>query len=277
MNKYFNTKRFGFLIKEEVLTNYKMGIYFITIVGIYTVLAILSFTVSSLTDAAINRNSINYMFPGFLFIGGYIFSSLIFSDINDKFKSSLWFSLPASTLEKYVVGVLLSGLGYIIFLNIAFLVGSLVSNALTQPIFKDGMELFNPVKLFSIDELDSSFFSASIIFLVYIFTHSVFIIGSIVFKKAAFIKTALASSIVSIAYSIIFGFLGYYIGKLGLADHWDIRVLMSVERYFEELFNSGNLVSFLYRIFIIPGIIFTLFFNVVGYIKLTEKEVKGGI
>lgn len=286
MNKYFNLRRFGLLLKHDILTSYKMGIYFLTVVGLYTFLAVIIFAVNRVYPQRVDLNSLNYMFPGFLFLGGYIFTSLVFSDINDKFKSSLWFSLPASTLEKYLAAVLISSIGYVIFIVISFVAASLISNVVTRPIFGHGMAIFNPLYMANHEnelmldpdyrELYTVYYSFFIYF-TYLFSHSIYLVGSIVFKKISFIKTSLVSSAVSIVYSIIFAIMGYYIYKWGIVEEWDIRIFESIYFYVENASINETMPSLVVKWIMIPSAIFSLFFNVVGYFKLAEKEVKGGV
>ncbi len=282
MNKYFNTRRFGLLCKNEVLSNYKSwGLYLITIIGIYTVIAMIITAVNKFTmgTAGFDPNALNYMFPGFLFIGGYIVSALTFSDINDKFKSSLWFSLPGSTLEKYTVGALISSIGYGIFIIAAFVLASSVSVIFTQPLFGSSMAIFN-VRLFVYDSVNVGP-NALLLILIYILTHSMFLVGSIVFRKGAFIKTVLVYSVVQTILSIIIAFIGLLVLKSGISESWDTRMFTKIIELFDEssaVYSDGYTFGYyMAKWTLIFGIPFSLFFNVVGYFKLAEKEVKGGI
>ncbi|QEN05220.1 hypothetical protein EW093_11025 [Thiospirochaeta perfilievii] len=288
MNKYFNSRRFGLLCKNEVLSNYKSwGLYFITIVGSYTVLAMLITAYNKFTGQGVHGydpNTLNYLFPGFLFIGGYIVSSLKFSDINDKFKSSLWFSLPGSTFEKYSVGVIVSSIGYSIFIIVSFIVASAISNIFTRPFFGSGMSIFNPLILGADRYAGVVEYSAStggvnvmVWVLIYVLTNSIFLVGSIVFRKGAFIKTLLVSSVVQTLLSIILGVIIYFTFRIGITDSWDVRIFESIFKYLESHTDSETFNMFMLKwtlLFLIP---ISLFFNVVGYFKLEEKEVKGGI
>lgn len=276
MNNFFNPRRFGLLIKNEIFSDYKTWLtYLITIVGVYTGIAILMGVAGKVSGGFYNYdlNVLNYsMFPGFLFLGGYIASSLAYSDANDKFKSSIWFSLPGSALEKYSVGILISGIGYVVFVILAFVLASTISNIFTRPIFGYGLAVFNPFTL-TIDE--SMNFPMGWLLLIYLLSHSMFLVGSITFKKAAFIKTVLVAFAVQIALSTILSLIGWIIIKTGLAYNWDLRV---IENFFRAGLKDGDeIFRFYIRVSVVIGVILSLFFNTVGYFKLREKEVKGGI
>lgn len=277
MDKYFNNRRFSLLCKNEVVSNYKSwGIYFVTIIGVYLFFSFISVATNRYTPYGYDPNSMNYMFPGFLFLGGYIVSSLTFSDINDKFKSSLWFSLPGSTLEKYLVGVLISSIGYALFLITAFVIASIFSKTVTTLIFGTGVAVFNPFTLGVGPDVEGTEYMF-IIILSYMLTNALFIVGSIVFQSAAFIKTILAGFIIQSIFSIFFFIIFSITVKLGVIEQWDIRIFESIVKYFEYHTDPKSLTSFILKVTLIPGVIFSLFFNVVGYFKLAEKEVKGGI
>lgn len=268
MYNYFSLRRFLLVLRNEVLSDYRSWlIYLITIVGVYTGISLIEGAVFRFSGNMAEPNNLNYLFPGFLFLGGYIATSLSFSDVNDKFKNNLWLTLPGSTLEKYGVGVLVSGIGYVIFLIAAFIIASVISNVFTRPIFGMGLAIFNPFTL------DFGGFAPSVWHLafIYLLTHSIFLVGSIVFKNAAFIKTVLVAFAVQLALSIIFSLIGYILVKAGLSMNWDINALIDFN------FTPGNLAAIATRTSVITGVILSIFFNVVAYLKLTEKEVKGGV
>ncbi len=287
MNNYFDKRRFGLLCKNEVFSNYKMwSIYFVTIVGIYVGLAILMSILFKLfpTKTDFDPYSLNNMFKGFLFIGGYILTSLTFSDINNKLSSSLWFSIPGSTFEKYLVGALISSIGYSIFLILAFIIASIISSLLSFLIVGYGIEIFNPFIVgSSIDNgvreyLSSNFGLNIFVFIwIYILTNSLFLVGSIVFRKAAFIKTILATSVIQFIIFMIIGLIVVFIIKSGIYQSWDVRIFNGLNGYLEYHTDPNTFTGFMFKWVSILGIPFSIFFNVVGYLKLAEKEVKGGI
>ncbi len=292
MNKYINNKRLGLLFKYEILSNYKSWLVFpLTIVGIHIIYAISIIIINPVNPgiARYSNNGLGNLFNLFLFIGGYVVSAKTFTDINDKYKSSLWFSLPGSSLEKYLVGAILSGIGFSILLMLSFVTGSFVLKLMTAPIFNDfwsSSMLFNPFTFGNIQGGHETEFLAGlsngginpiILVLIYNLTHSVFVLGSIIFKKSAFIKTILATSIVQLIWSLAIIGLLYITSKFNLEDKWDIRHFTRIVEYLNIQPYLGTLTQFMTRMTLIFGLPVSLFFNVVGYLKLSEKEVKGGV
>lgn len=270
MNNFFNVRRFMLLVRNDVLSDYKSWlIYLITIVGIYTGISLIEGLQFKFTGNPPNPDNLNYLFPGFLFLGGFIATSQVFADVNDKFKSSLWFSLPGSALEKYSVGIVVAGFGYVVFVIVSFFIASVVSNIFTRPIFGMGLNVFNP---FTLTFGNAGGISTWWLCLYYLLTHSIFMVGSISFKKAAFIKTVLVAFAVQLVYSVIFGFIGFVVNRTGIAKGWDLDIIFDLVRFDFHNAKTAFLTSS-----ILICLVLSIFFNVVGYLKLREKEVKGGV
>lgn len=270
MSNFFNIRRFLLLVRNDILSDYKSWlIYLITIVGIYTGVSLIEGLQFKFTGIHPNPDNLNYLFPGFLFLGGFIATSQVFGDINDKFRSSLWFSLPGSALEKYSVGVIIAGFGYVVFLILSFFTASVVSNIFTRPIFGMGLNIFNP---FTLTFGDGVGISTWWLCLYYLLTHSIFLVGSISFKKAAFIKTVLVAFAVQLLYSVIFGFIGFVVNRAGIARSWNFDIVFDLFS-----FNFSNAKTIFFTSSILICLVISIFFNVVGYLKLREKEVKGGV
>lgn len=265
MYNYFSFKRFLLILRNDIISDYKSWlIYLLTIVGVYTGISLIEGAVYKFSGDMAEPNNLNYLFPGFLFLGGYIATSMTFEDVQDKFKSNLYLTLPGSTLEKYGSGVLISGIGYTVFLIMGFVLASIVSNAFTRPLFGMGLAIFNPFTL--------SFgggISVWTLCLWYLLSFSMFLVGSIAFKKAAFIKTVLAFFVVQLALSLIFTALGYLFFFNG--------DLINIDFYRLVNFDKTAMETSFYHLFIWLGVALSLFFNIVAYLKLREKEVKGGI
>ncbi len=265
MDKYFNSRRFGLIIKNEVVSDYKSWFtYFITVICVYTGISIIEGITYKFSGSIPGSENLFGLFYGFLFLGGFIATAQVFSDTNDKFESALWFTLPGSALEKYITSVLISGVGYIVFICVAFFSASVVSNIFTQIIFGFSKAFFNPFTTNAIGAVT----------LYYLLTHSIFILGSIVFKKAAFIKTVLAAGVIQLSIFVILAAIGWFLGKIGFFDYsnWDLN--FSDFAFFSNIENPGKF--FMNLSYLILALL-SLFINIVGYFKLREKEVSGGV
>lgn len=265
----FNLKRFGMLLRNQAVSNYKSwSIFLITILGFYILISMIMGLLNKYLGITYSSDGLNRTYVGFLFIGGYINSSLAFADTNNKLKSSIWLSIPGSTLEKYLVGLLLSSVGYTLFLTLGFVISSILSMALFETIFSIEHKVFNAFNIdLGIGLIDISVFQLSII---YILTQSIFLAGSIKFRSAPFIKTILTLAALNFFYTITFAIVLNLTTKSGLLDNTDIRI-------FTNLFINDSSGLAIKDIFIIIATGLTIFFNILGFQLLKEKEVKGGV
>jgi hypothetical protein len=146
MNDYFSIRRFFKLVSNDLFLYRKV-----------------------ILIAAIVLLIISPPYSFVIYVGGLIVTSMVFSDLHDRQKASLYLMLPCSNLERFLSKWFLTSIGYIF--------GTL---ALYSLFF-----LFNK-QPFDLTQLDFWF---SI--LKYMVFHSVILLGSITFKKYALLKTAL--------------------------------------------------------------------------------------
>lgn len=136
------------------------------------------------------------MFPGFLFLGGFILTSVFFAqDMFSRTGQHNWLTLPASQAHKFLAKGILTALAYPIALTLLFFGSSIIIESLTLILFKDPISLFNPFVN-----------NTGKMFLHYGVNQSIFLLGATYFRKAHFIKTVLALSLIGIALSIIAAF-----------------------------------------------------------------------
>ncbi len=127
---------------------------------------------------SIEHESIVGLFTIFLFIGGSVFASTVFSDLYDKHKNLSWLMLPASTLEKFLAQLILSTVFYIGILLLGFFFASCAANALLQIALNYDIGWFHPF-----EPGVWLFISKFLLF------HALFFLGAAYFKRYVFIKT----------------------------------------------------------------------------------------
>lgn len=161
------------------------------------------------------------LFPGFLFLGGFIVTSVFFSqDMFSRIGQHNWLTLPASPLEKFLAKALLASIAYPVALAAVFTLSSVVIEVLALAIFGSPFVMFNP-------------FSKPIgmMMLHYVAAQSLFLLGATYFRKAHFVKTVLALGIIGILLSILatvfvrIVFAPYISGMFGFHFSIDERVL----------------------------------------------------
>lgn len=195
-------------------------------------------------------------FTGFgfviIFIGGYIFTSRIFNELQSPVKSHFFLTLPARAEEKLISAWLISSL---FFITISYLLLSLISfiiSGLLVLIFDGTLQVFNP---FSIEALK--------IAAIYLITQTIFLLGSIYFKKNNFLKTILA---VFTVFAILFT--------------WGMIMVLIVIKPFQFAQHSGNFEGSLIDAEYVNTIASYMFwyvtgplFLIVSYFRLKERQV----
>lgn len=204
------------------------------------------------------------MFPGFLFLGGFILTSVFFAqDMFSRTGQHNWLTLPASQAHKFLAKGILTALVYPVALNLLFFLSSIIIELLALLLFRDSVYLFNPLA-----------YGTRNIFLHYIVNQSIFLLGATYFRKAHFIKTVLALSLLGITLSIITAFFvrlvfaPYFTSMLGVRLAFPINTL---ETHFTLTTIGRWLGGFLYW-FILP-----LFCWFTAYLRVKEVQATDAI
>ena len=164
-------------------------------------------------------------FPGFLFLGGFIVTSVFFSDdMFSRIGQHNWLTLPASPLEKFLAKALLTSVAYPLALVALFTLSSVVIELLALLVFGSPFSMFNPFTI-PIGQM----------ILHYLATQSIFLLGATYFRKAHFIKTVLALGLLGVLMGIVATifvrilFAPYISGMFGFNFTFDDRILYQYE------------------------------------------------
>ncbi len=197
-----------------------------------------------------NFNMNAYTAVGFviLFLGGYIFTSNIFYELQSPVKGHFYLLLPARIEEKLIASWLMSSVFYLIIsIVMLFLISFILSGVLA--LFFDGrIQLFQPFS-------DTALKIAG----AYLVTQTIFLLGSVYFRKFNFLKTLLA---IFVVYMIIF--------------IWTIIMVFTIIRP-QDLMVTG-IENFNFQIgpenlTAIFNYIMGPFFLIVSYLRLKERQV----
>ncbi len=182
------------------------------------------------------------------FIGGYIFTSNIFSELHTPQKSYFYLTLPVSTLEKTIGSWLLSALAYTVvfqlFAAIIYLIVQLISGK--GPAFT---EFFNRDYMLAVG--------------VYVVTQTIFFLGASYFRKYNFLKTLLALFIILVIIGLYAGGLGWLLFR---GDNMNNNNFSG-----EFQFTVENVIPRILKF--VFWYIFAPFMLVVSYFSLKEREV----
>ena len=209
------------------------------------------------------REVLTNMFSNILLIGGFVTASMAFSELQEQKTGIHYMMLPGSTLEKFVSKLLLTSIGWALAVVIVFALGTVLGVAISSIFFATNPGIVLPTTR-----------DMWITIATYLVSHSIFIFGSIYFRKAAFIKTA--AGVIGAAFSLAliwvlvvrFVYAPAFGAELGAGGAG-----VTLEQI--ELTPRG--MSFLGTLRTIGDILYwavmPIFFWVVGVLRLRETEV----
>ncbi|MFP4375951.1 MAG: hypothetical protein ACLFP4_02805 [Spirochaetales bacterium] len=201
------------------------------------------------------------LFVNILMVGGFVASSVACSELHDKPKGLHYLMLPGSSLEKFVAKLLLTGIGWAIAATVVYILATIVGTLIVAPFGASNPGIFVPI--------GRELWQAIALYLV---TQSIFLFGSIYFKKAAFFKTILLVGIAAFV-------LGFWYAMAGRVIFHEAFVGFGQPvGPIEEIFAPGPGFESLVGTFDVVGNIFLwavtpIFFWIAGYLRLRETEV----
>lgn len=200
---------------------------------------------------------LSMVFPS-IFIGGLIFTSKIFSELNNQRTSMFYITLPASTLEKLLASWFLTSFLFLGFSIILAYVINIVVSLFSGMFFSTEILIVN---LFSLNAL--KFYAA------YLFFNTIFILGAVTFRRNNFLRTVFAMTLfVLIAGTMAIISAGLFFGDMLFSGYFENMTITS-ESYMMCSHNSttGSIIhAFIY-------LILTGFLLTVAFFKLKERQV----
>lgn len=102
MNNHFNFHRFGLLFRKHTAEHYKTYLLSLAVLqgGMFAVMGFINYMASRPLGPNEQSIFIVLLLPG----AGMMFSSTVFAQLGDKKRAIAYLTLPASQLEKYLVG-----------------------------------------------------------------------------------------------------------------------------------------------------------------------------
>jgi hypothetical protein len=252
-NSIFDINRIQLLLIRQLrLNTQSLFIGFGAITGVLTF--ILSLVVIFGSDPVYFNLFFGLTLP-FLFLGGYIFTSTIFSELRTSHRGYLFLTLPASTLEKLLVSWLISSIMYMIVSIIALFVINVLIIGVALIFNAHPVTLFN---LFDPDLLK--------IYGIFLVTQPIFLLGAIYFRGANFLKTLLALFVLQLIISFYTAIAARLIVFHDFSSiHFDNNSPEGIKTFIENTFVPVVKVLFWYCM--------APFFLVVSYFRLKERQV----
>ncbi|GAA4459935.1 hypothetical protein GCM10023189_34290 [Nibrella saemangeumensis] len=263
MNQLFDLRRFGLLVQlhlSEHLKTYLMGIA--VLFGIWIVMLAPSTARTAHFNESVYR--LHGILFSFLFGGaGAWFASEAFRVVGTPVRGIPHLMLPASQLEKYLLGLLMLLLFVPVFLGVFYTVEAVCFAIINSrlPVAEPRYQLLNLAG--DAIPFDLRYLSWA--------APSLFLLGSIYFAKVPFVKTCI------VAFLIYFFFL--FLNELLILQVFPVRehygntpfaevfFLQSGRRYDLELTGLPRQVIYSVLLLMVPALWFT------AYIRFKEKEL----
>lgn len=216
VNQTFNWSRFTAALRKEVVENWRTIVF--TILGIYlmlTVIMILGNIFDSITNSIVS--SLMNMVPQktvlfMMSIALNVVASLSFRNLKSKNGRVALFTSPSSTLEKFLVNVLVYVIGLIVVFFACTQLADLTRIGILSLVGADDLIVPGPINfLNAINDTVTGIGSIEpvakgmrwIFWLSLLATPGMYLLGSVLWPRLSLLKTLAASQILSIAIMII--------------------------------------------------------------------------
>lgn len=193
---FFSPRRFGQLLLRDLANGYRGWLIAAAAVA-GTVLVLSGLTILGTSRIpGVRPDGISGFYASFyiqlLFLGGLISTSFAFREVRQNGAGIFYLTLPASALEKFASKLLATTVGYAVGSLLFFTATAAVSEGLNRLVFGSGHGMFNP-------------FNPAILKAagLYMLVQSAFLLGSIWFRKLAFVRTVLWLSLVVLGLAVI--------------------------------------------------------------------------
>ncbi len=184
----FNPKRFYLLTRNTILINASK---ILIVAGFVGSLVLLISGLLAFQQTGDQLHIRFYVF--FLFVSGILVSSHTFRNLREDATAGAWLTLPASIFEKFASRLFLTSIGYVLATGTIYFLISVLSEGLNRTLFDYAHPLFNPFAR-----------TVWIPVTVYLVVQSVFLTGSVFFRRFAFIKTLLFLTLLCLALVLFF-------------------------------------------------------------------------
>lgn len=263
MNNTFDITRFGLLLKKTLL---ERPMQFFGLTGLSFALVLLLYAAIKVIAGIGTAQNISFLIG--LIGGGCFLASFVFNYFSSKAMGSSYLTLPASHFEKWLCGVLITGVFYVLLFLLFFrLIDTVFVGMYHRSLDPNGpfyKQLYEQAQVFPYDSL-----FAVRAFILFANFAGAMLVGSLYFNKISFIKVAL--TICGIWFTILV--LNTVIAKAMMSNVESAVPYVLV--WLKSGESSGNIqlpenimnVVKIFAQYLIPALLWLL-----AYIRLKEKE-----
>jgi hypothetical protein len=215
MNQFFSFKRFNFLVSKHWADNKKRyGLTVLAFIGVLIVwfLLILLMAEEQVLSPGMQESTFFFL----LFAGGTFYASQYFRDLVSRPKGGNFLLVPASTFEKFLCSLLYTAVLFLIVFTAAFYLVDFLMVAFANSISWTGKPA-GKISVFNLFKVDFFRFNSQVTlnFLLFFFSvQSVFLLGSVYFKRYSFLKTVISGFIIGF---LVFAF-AWFLYSQGLVQ-----------------------------------------------------------
>jgi len=275
MNNIFNFKRFGLVIRKDLMENMKRYmLLFLTMIGI---MAIVTTTTTwrycstwgggEQYDYMMHNKALLEVLSYAFLAGGLLFASTFMAPMNSKLKRLSYLSNPSSNLEKFLTRWIIVTVGYIL----AFFAAMWMADALRVAVISarfPGLELkfIDLTKLYSPNGSRYYFFTDekfTILLFVYFFLQSLFLLGAMCWEKVSFVKTFVA------VVTLVFAYVLLCRAAILIAYEEGLKGFGNIFRSFFK-YNTGEMM---WLVACVAMTVFTLASWVLAFFRFRESEI----
>jgi len=243
-NQIFQWNRFVAALRKEVVENWRMLLF--SIIGIYSVSVLFMILGNLMTSGSMDTEPVRllpYNFAYLLFsFGGIIFASIAFHGLKSKAGRIELLTSPSSTLEKFLVNVIIYVLGFIIVCPILLQLADLTRIACLMPWEGNNLHVPGPINFLATinefahqnDYLWSNEFSHQLTTAMYISIlagPAMYLLGSIIWPRLSFLKTFAATYAIETILVVLF--------MIGVSIFSDMR---TVAQWVYDHLQSGSIM-----------------------------------
>ncbi len=258
----FNFSRFLLLLKNDLRLNHR-GIFYVAL-GTLAVLLFIGFVAAYDGSEAPDEDFFYSLYAFTLLIGGSLYTSVAFRELNKPPTAHLYLTTPASTLEKFTAKWLLTTFGFLIAHLLVFSLFVAIVNGIEVMTAETETTLSN-FNVFA----DSP---VTLLMKIYIAGQSIYLLGAIAFKKYEFFKTMIAWTVFQLALL----FVTVILFRLVFHDFFDgmtfgpeqVHGVRTGEDFGNFMQTNFSLIAHALFLFILPGIVWAA-----AFFKLKEKEI----
>lgn len=267
MNASFSFRRLGLLIRKQGLEQGRF--YMLASIAMFGIILLSFIFFWILMDRPHYSEDVTYvMYYCGLFIGGAFFASMAFAPLGEKEKGMYWLGFPASHAEKLATTIFFTTIMFFLVYTAQFFIVKWLAVGFLEKYIVDGSAITYR-ELRWTDEWEQLM---GYLLLCYFAVQSLFLLGSVYFRKYAFIKTI----ITGVVFWAVYVFVIYKAFRLIIPENYNWELLemrsMADERTgMYEYYTVGQWVRSS-LLFALKWIWVPLFW-LVSWFSLKEKEI----